>query len=258
MESTRKALVVLSGGLDSTTVLHLITKRWHHLPGVSYGLDPEIQGGMRELSPYLPKNVYTLSFEYGQKHETQELWCAAQQCRIAGIPETNRHGGRSDSIFYAAMQGHSALVDKRVEVPNIQDVMGHPQPPTYVPFRNLQFLTEAAALAEALGCEAVYYGAQLHDQYGYWDTTIDFIEAVQRVWNLNRLHRIELRAPLATWTKAEIISTGLRLAVDYSKTWSCYRGPDEEGRACGVCPTCSERRKGFELAHYEDPIQYRA
>jgi 7-cyano-7-deazaguanine synthase len=226
---SEKVVVLVSGGLDSVTLLHHVVKG-------------------------LGKKAFALNMFYGQRHEN-EIECAQDHCDDLDV--------LCDELDVTNLfrDMPSALIDTTIPVPHIKDVLGHPQPPTYVPNRNMIFLSIAVAYAEAHGCTAVYYGAQLHDQYGYWDTTSEFVERMNAVTELNRLHRIPIVAPFANNSKADNIRLGLHLGVDFAKTWSCYNPQpgNEDGPeylACGVCPTCSERRKGFQIVGIEDPIAY--
>jgi 7-cyano-7-deazaguanine synthase len=114
-------------------------------------------------------------------------------------------------------------------------------------------LSIAAAYAEAQGIGDVFYGAQARDEYGYWDCTADFLERINAVLNLNRRTPVRIVAPFVTASKADTVALGLKLGVDFSRTWSCYRGGD---KACGTCPTCYERKLAFEQADRIDPLEY--
>jgi 7-cyano-7-deazaguanine synthase len=134
-------------------------------------------------------------------------------------------------------------------------VQGDPQPPTYVPSRNLIFLSVAAAYAEAQGVADVFYGAQRHDLYGYWDTTPQFVERLNALLALNRKTTINVQTPFVHFSKADILRLGVELGVEYAQTWSCYEG---DTLACGVCPTCTERLQAFEEIGQRDPVPYRS
>jgi 7-cyano-7-deazaguanine synthase len=133
------------------------------------------------------------------------------------------------------------------------DVTGNPQPATYVPNRNMIFLALAAAYAESHGASSVYYGAQSHDMYGYWDTTPQFLAQLNQVYAQNRQTPIQIEAPFVNYAKTDILRKGLELGVDYGRTWSCYEG---QTAACGQCPTCAERLQAFTNMGIEDPIPY--
>jgi 7-cyano-7-deazaguanine synthase len=221
----RIGVLALSGGLDSTTLLHYAHKEM--------GFD----------------KIHALSFQYGQKH-LKELECAEYQ---AGLFKDSFTAGDEPWLHFAAMLGSSSLVAPDEAVPTLKQVLGDPQPSTYVPFRNLIILSICLSVAEAIGAEAVLCGVQRHDAYGYWDTTPAFIERVQIVVNMQRKHLIKVLAPFAEWSKRDEIWWGLQNDVDYSHTWSCYRGGEV---ACGVCPTCVERLTAFEQCGVVDPLPY--
>jgi 7-cyano-7-deazaguanine synthase len=115
------------------------------------------------------------------------------------------------------------------------------------------FLALAAAFAESQGVSEIFYGAQRHDMYGYWDTTPEFLEQLNQVYGLNRKTPVEILAPFVSWSKTDIVRKGLELGVDYGRTWSCYEGL---AAACGRCPTCAERLKAFEEVGVVDPLPY--
>ena len=221
----KTALVLLSGGMDSATLLHFVKRR-------------------RKV-----RDLHVLSFAYGQKH-SRELDMARWQARQAGVSE---HKIVDLSFLGDLVRGGSALTDKALRVPDLADLRGRQrrQPPTYVPNRNMVFLSLAAAYAEARGIRDVFYGAQAQDEYGYWDCTVDFVKRINRVLRLNRGEAVTVHAPFALMKKAEVLRKGLELGVDYSHTWSCYRG---KKTPCGTCPTCVERRKAFEAAGVQDSL----
>jgi len=218
------AIAIVSGGMDSVTLLHYLAKR--------VGINPAV-----------------VSFRYGQKH-TKELDFASANadqlgCEVHQIIDLTplRH------IF-----GSSALVDTDQTIPDIAAVQGDVQPSTYVPNRNMIFLALTAAVAESLGVSDIHYGAQRHDMYGYWDTTPEFLEKLNAVYGLNRKTPIQIHAPFVNYSKADILRTGLELGVDYALTWSCYEG---QKLACGKCPTCAERLAAFHEVGLDDPLPYR-
>ena len=212
-----KAVVLLSGGLDSSTLLHYVKK--------ILGVD----------------EVYALSMVYGQKH-VREIEMAKWQADVVGVVE---HRCVDISFMGDMLMGSSSLIDPDIAVDDLADMDEDDldQPTTYVPNRNMILLSLAAAWAEALGVNVVFYGAQAQDQYGYWDCTVDFVAKINDVLSLNRKNRIKIRAPFVDKSKAELVKIGLTLGVDYDHTWSCYRGGD---KPCGVCPTCVERARAFE------------
>lgn len=231
MSSTRKpAVVLLSGGLDSTTVFAIAK---------SDGFA-----------------CYGLSFAYGQRHRW-ELKCARRVAEHLGAIE--HHIATIDLRAF----GGSALTSD-VEVPKSRaiDELSRDIPVTYVPARNTIFLAFALAWAEVLGASDIFIGVNAIDYSGYPDCRPEFIEAFQRLANLatkagvEGQTRIKVHAPLISMTKARIIRRGLELGVDYGLTSSCY-DPGPAGEACGSCDSCLLRLRGFAENGIPDPIQYR-
>jgi len=225
--TAKPAVVLLSGGLDSATVLAM---------AASQGYD-----------------THALSFRYGQRH-AHELEAAA---RIAG-----RHGARRHVVidFDLRTFGGSALTgDLPVPKDRSADEIGHGIPVTYVPARNTIFLSFALAWAETLGSADIFIGVNALDYSGYPDCRPQYIEAFQRMANLATRAGVEggrpltIHAPLIRMTKAQIIREGLRLGVDYALTSSCY-DPGTEGRPCGRCDACLLRARGFAEAGAADPL----
>ena len=223
-----KAVVLVSGGMDSTTLLH------HVIKTLSY------------------KSIFALSFHYGQKH-SKELEMARWQCEQ--LEEVKDYCSLDIRLVAGLTKGASALTDKDIAVPALENISesDREQPLTYVPNRNMIMLSLAAAYAESHDCTEVFYGAQAQDEYGYWDCTSTFVTKINEVLNLNRKNPVIIRAPFTSKTKTEELQMGLELGVDYSKTWTCYRGGE---KACGVCPTCIERLKAFSDLGIDDPIAY--
>lgn len=219
------ATVLLSGGLDSTVLLHTVAKRLGHTP------------------------IHVLSFDYGQKHH-RELDMARRQ--VAEVPQATEHQILDLAFFARLTAASSALVAGGPAVPDLDDVPDAErcQPPTYVPNRNMILLALAAAYAEARQCRLVYYGAQAQDRYGYWDCTEAFIDAMNKTLALNRGCAVHIVAPFATERKASLVRLGHELGVNFAHTWSCYRGGE---RPCGTCPTCRERQNAFREAGIPDP-----
>lgn len=218
------SVVIVSGGMDSVTLLHYLVKQQRHAPAV-------------------------LTFTYGQKH-SKEVVFARRQAEMAGCAN---HFEIDLSLLTPAFAS-SALVSPALAIPDMAAVQGDPQPPTYVPNRNMIFLAIAAAFAEAQGASVVYYGAQRHDLYGYWDTTPQFVQRINWLLQLNRRNSIRIETPFVHFSKAEILRLGFDLGVDYAQTWSCYEGAE---LACGICPTCSERLQAFAEVGRRDPLSYR-
>ncbi|OOG25624.1 7-cyano-7-deazaguanine synthase QueC [Thioalkalivibrio denitrificans] len=219
------AIVLLSGGMDSATVL-----------------------AMAREQGYV---CHALSFRYGQRHGV-ELEAAARLAEALGAVE-HRIVDLDLSLF-----GGSALTDERIEVPR-EPTKGIPA--TYVPARNTVFLSIALAWAEVLPAQHIFIGVNAVDYSGYPDCRPAFIEAFQRLANLATRAGVEgraftIHAPLLDMSKAEIIRRGLDLGVDFSATVSCYAA-DEQGRACGVCDACRLRAAGFAQAGVADATRYR-
>ncbi|GAA2505889.1 7-cyano-7-deazaguanine synthase QueC [Streptomyces thermolineatus] len=224
------AIVLLSGGLDSTTVLAIAKDQ---------GCTP-----------------YALSFRYGQRHSI-ELEAAQRVAQALGVA---RHVIADIDL---RVFGGSALTAD-IEVPKheaLADVEGTGVPITYVPARNTIFLSFALAFAETVGASDIFTGVTAVDYSGYPDCRPEYMDAFATMANLatkagvEGTSKIKLHSPLIALSKADIIREGLRLGVDYSLTSSCY-DPDEQGRACGQCDTCLLRLKGFAEAGVKDPIQY--
>ncbi len=225
----RKAVVLLSGGLDSTTVLALVQ---------ATGYD-----------------CYALSFDYGQRHnfELEAAAAIAMQARVAAHKVIR--------LDLAAIGG-SALTDPDISVPQADQSseVATGIPLTYVPARNTVFLSLALGWAEVLGSQDIFIGVNAVDYSGYPDCRPKFIEAFERVANLATKAGVEgqkmtIHTPLIAMSKAEIIQTGTELGVEYGQTVSCYSA-DERGRACGRCDACHLRTIGFEQAGFPDPTSY--
>jgi 7-cyano-7-deazaguanine synthase len=224
-EATDRAVVLVSGGMDSVTLLHHVARA---------------RGS----------GLVALSFAYGQKH-SRELEMAARQARLAGV----RDHRVVDMAFYGQLtRGGSALTDPGLPVPDLAAIAetARRQPPTYVPHRNLVLLSLACGVAEAAGAGDVFYGAQAQDEVGYWDCTLDFVGRLNDVLRLNRARPVRIHAPFAEWRKAEVLRLGLSLGVDFAATWSCYRGAEGP---CGTCPSCVERARAFRELGVTDPLE---
>ena len=221
----KRAVVLLSGGLDSATVLAIARR----------------QGNA----------CYCLSLDYHQRH-VAELDAAA---RVAVALGADLHRTAQLDL---AMFGGSALTDAAIDVPQVPS---DGIPVTYVPARNTIMLSLALAWAEVLDARDIFIGVNALDYSGYPDCRGEYVEAFQHMANLATKSAIEGRtitvhAPLIEMSKAEIISRGIELGVDYGMTVSCYQA-DAEGRACGLCDSCRLRRQGFAAAGIVDPTRYR-
>ncbi|WP_148713718.1 7-cyano-7-deazaguanine synthase QueC [Chitinolyticbacter meiyuanensis] len=228
MTTSKPAVILLSGGLDSATCLALARDA---------GFAP-----------------YALSFDYGQRHNA-ELKAAARVAAALGAVEH-----RIARIDLAAFGG-SALTDASIAVP-VDGVVDGEIPVTYVPARNTILLSYALAWAEVLKADDIYIGVNAVDYSGYPDCRPEYIAAFQAMARLATKVGVEgspltIHTPLIQLSKAEIVATGTRLGVDYGLTVSCYQA-DDEGRACGACDACRLRRAGFEAAGVPDPTLYRS
>jgi 7-cyano-7-deazaguanine synthase len=227
--SGKHAVVLLSGGLDSTTVL-----------------------AIAQSEGYAP---YALSFRYGQRH-VAELDAARRIAAAAGV------AGHVVAEIDLRVFGGSALTAD-IDVPKGRSAgeMGAGIPITYVPARNTIFLSFALAWAETLGANDIFVGVNALDYSGYPDCRPEYIEAFERMANLatkagvEGIQRLQIHAPLMQLSKEGIIRRGLDLGVDYSVTLSCY-DPDAAGRACGTCDACQLRLRGFAAAGVPDPAPY--
>ncbi len=227
----KRAVVLLSGGVDSSTVLALASREDY--------------------------KIHALSFRYGQRHE-REIEAAK---RIVAFFDVQDH--RIINFNLRAIGG-SALTDQ-IDVPKGREPeeISRTIPVTYVPARNTIFLSFALSLAEKIEAEDIFFGANQLDYSGYPDCRGEYIRAFEEMANLatkagveGRL-KVKIHTPLIQMTKAEIVSKGLELGLDFSLTWSCY-DPTADGLACGLCDSCQLRLKGFREAGFDDPIRYAA
>jgi 7-cyano-7-deazaguanine synthase len=229
VSKSKKAVVLSSGGVDSTTAMAIAR---------SEGYD-----------------IYSLSFRYGQRHAL-ELEASRRLAKALGARE---HRVMDIDL---KMLGGSALTDN-IDVPKgrTEKEMGREIPITYVPARNTIFLSYALAWAEVLGASDIFVGVNAVDYSGYPDCRPEYIEAYERMANLATKAGVEgkvkfkIRTPLLRMTKAEIIRKGVALGVAYRMTHSCY-DPSPDGKACGQCDSCLLRKKGFKEAGFSDPAVY--
>ena len=222
--SEKRAVILLSGGLDSATVV-----------------------AMAQADGF---SCYSMSFDYGQRHRV-ELQAAERVARQMGVIEHKVIGLDLNGI------GGSALTDHNIAVP---EVPTEGIPLTYVPARNTVFLALALGWAEVLQAEDIFIGVNAVDYSGYPDCRPEFSSAFEQLANLATRAGVEgpgfrIQAPLQFMSKAEIIQAGTRLGVDYALTVSCYQA-DEQGRACGRCESCRLRAAGFSGAALADPTRY--
>lgn len=222
VKKTAKAIVLLSGGLDSATVLAIASQQF---------------------------DCHALSFNYAQRSLSE----------INAAKQLAEYYAASHQVIYIdnGVMAGSALTDATIAVP---EEMGEGIPVTYVPARNTLFLSHALAVAEVLSSQDIFIGVNSVDYSGYPDCRPEFIRAYENMANLATKagvegNRLTIHAPLIDKTKAEIISIGNGLGVDYSLTVSCYQA-NEQGEACGKCDSCQLRRKGFENMGVIDPTRY--
>ncbi len=228
---TKKAVVLLSGGLDSTTVL--------------------------AIAQSLNYQLVALSFDYGQRHRV-ELECARRVASAFGVADH-----RVVNLDLRKIGGSALTDDLAVPQGRDETAISSEIPITYVPARNTIFLSYCLALAEVTGAEDLFIGVNAIDYSGYPDCRPEFISAFETLANLatkagvEGTSRFKIHTPLAHMTKADIVRKGMELGIDYSLTHSCY-APDDAGRACGQCDSCLLRLKGFREAGVEDPVSYQS
>ena len=220
----KRAVILLSGGLDSATVV-----------------------AMARAEGY---SCYAMSFDYGQRHRA-ELDAAARVARDLGVIEHKVIGLNLNGI------GGSALTDIAIDVP---EAPSEGIPVTYVPARNTVFLSLALGWAEVLQARDIFIGVNAVDYSGYPDCRPEFVEAFEVMANLATKAGVEgqglrIKAPLQNMSKAQIVQAGAKLGVDYSLTVSCYQA-DAQGHACGKCDSCRLRAEGFKAAGVDDPTRY--
>lgn len=223
----KKVALSLSGGLDSTTLLYCLVKR------------------------YGAANVYALSFDYNQK-QSLELTKARTSCDKLGVNHKLINIGFLGEI---ASNISSNISGSHLHTPTIQEVLGDPAPTTQVPNRNAILTSILVAYAETQGCNAIFSGIQSQDLYSYFDTTPDFWQCIRRMAELNRKHLIYVETPFINLSKEDEVAIGVEVGVDYSDTLTCYN-PDSEGKGCATCPSCAERILAFAKNGIIDPIQY--
>ena len=231
----KKLVLTLSGGMDSSVLLYMAQDR-----------------GFEE--------IHTITFDYGQRHK-RELSCVNKQLNNfasrygdwVNLKVTNKV---LDVNYIRDISPTSSLTNKDIDNPDISNMAGDAQPVSYVPFRNLMFLSICSAYAESVGADTVWYGAaQVDSLAGYWDGSEEFVDTVNSVTDLNRENRIKVEAPLLVMSKEDIIKEGVKLGVIFNDTWTCY-SDREDGLADATTPSSSMRVKGFVNAGFKDPVKY--
>lgn len=232
-QAHQNIIVLLSGGLDSSTLAYLATRR---------------------SKPHLKHRVFTLTFDYGQRHK-KELTSAI---KISKKIHALQH---KIVKFDLTLWGGSALTDSKIDVPTNRKLTKGSFTPgvTYVPARNTIFLSFALAYAEAIDAREIYIGVNSIDYSGYVDCRKSFIKKFQELAKVATVvgvggHPVKIKTPLIDLTKAGIVRLGRKLRVDFASTWSCYLG---KKLACGLCDSCQLRLRGFMQAGIKDPIKYK-
>jgi 7-cyano-7-deazaguanine synthase len=232
IKMSKKLVLSISGGMDSVVLLHM---------AVDKGYD----------------EINLITFNYGQRH-IREIDCIQDQIDAVKAKDPNISIDHyvADVGFIKYLAPTSSLTNTDIDNPDVSKMAGDAQPVSYVPFRNQLFNTIGCAYAEAKGADTVWYGAAEVDSLaGYWDGSQVFVDAMNNLTALNRENRIKIEAPLLTMSKEAIVEEGVRLKVDFSKTWTCYSNR-KDGLADATTPSSSMRVKGFVDAGYQDPIQY--
>lgn len=228
MSTSSRALVLCSGGVDSTTLLAEVTKR---------------------LGAH---NTYALSIAYGQRHE-KEVAAAREIAQYYGVDQRFLDLAEIFKDSTCSLLAHSDIeVPEESYAEQLEKTNGQPVS-TYVPFRNGLFLSSAAAIALSLDCDVLYYGAHHDDWAGnaYPDCSKEFVSAMNAAIVEGSGHQLHVEAPFLEWSKSDIVALGLELGVPYELTWSCYEGGKTP---CGVCATCIDRARAFEVNGAVDPL----
>lgn len=223
----KEAVIIVSGGMDSITLLHKIARE------------------------YLPENILAITFNYGSRHNTMEIPMAMNQCIKLGIDHKIIDMVQIFSNF------NSALLDKKDSEPIPE---GHYEEEnmkkTVVPFRNGILLSIATGVAETIGASKIYYGAHAGDHTIYPDCRPEFVRAMNNAARKGTFNKVRILAPFSKIDKVEILKIGFNLGVDYSSTWTCYNPTN--GISCGKCGSCQERLSAFKANGIEDPLEYKS
>ena len=229
---SKRLVLSISGGMDSVVLLHMAADKGF-------------------------KAINLISYNYGQRH-VRELDCIQHQIDAmkSKFPDIEVDHYTADVRFIQHLAPTSSLTNTDIDNPDISKMAGDAQPVSYVPFRNQLFNTIGCAYAESKGADTVWYGAAEVDSLaGYWDGSVEFVNSMNALIALNREKRIQIEAPLLTMSKEAIVKEGVKLGVDFSRTWTCYSNR-KDGLADATTPSSSMRVKGFVDAGYQDPIQY--
>lgn len=225
-----KIVVTLSGGMDSAVLLYKAAEEY--------------------------EEVHTVTFDYGQRH-SRELVAAEKQLLNArnDFPNVTFTNKVLDVKYIKDIADTSSLTNDNIDTPNVNEVMGQAQPKSYVPFRNLMFLSILLSYGEKLEADEVWYGAAEADSLaGYWDGSVQFVDKMNQLCMLNRDKDIRVKAPLLDLSKKEIILQGVELGVNFADTYTCYSG---EYPCDAESASSSLRLKGFIDAKLKDPLQYK-
>lgn len=225
-----KIIVTLSGGMDSAVLLYKAAEEY--------------------------EEVHTVTFDYGQRH-SRELVAAEKQLLNAKLdyPNVTFTNKVLDVKYIKDIADTSSLTNDNIDTPNVNEVMGQAQPKSYVPFRNLMFLSILLSYGEKLEAHEVWYGAAEADSLaGYWDGSVQFVDKINQICMLNRDKDIQVKAPLLEMSKKEIVLQGVELGVNYADTYTCYSG---EYPCDAESASSSLRLKGFLESGYCDPLKYK-
>ena len=225
-----KIVITLSGGMDSSVLLYKAAEQY--------------------------KEVHTVTFDYGQRHD-RELQAAEKQLVNAkhDFPNVSFTNKLLDVKYIKDIADTSSLTNDDIDTPDVKEVMGEAQPKSYVPFRNMMFLSILLSYAEKLKADEVWYGAAEADSLaGYWDGSVQFVDKINQICLLNREIDVSVRAPLLEMSKKEIILNGVELGVNFADTYTCYSGeyPCDANSASSAL-----RLKGFVDAGLQDPLRYK-
>jgi len=225
-----KIVITLSGGMDSAVLLYKAAEEYNE--------------------------VHTVTFDYGQRHHRELISAEKQLLNVRhDFPNVVFTNKILDAKYIKNIAPVSSLTNDDIDTPNVKDVMGEAQPKSYVPFRNLMFLSILLSYAEALKAEEVWYGAAEADSLaGYWDGSVQFVDKMNQICLLNREVDVRVRAPLLEMSKKEIILNGIELGVNFADTYTCYSGEypcDAESASSAL------RLKGFVDAGFRDPLVYK-